>query len=178
MDFFIPSLLAIILAAIIVFAFLPRFAPIILLVLSAGLLTFGVYNHYSLFQQEYRYSTWQDGLKEYGPAVVIGAIVLFLIGFIMSFFGGVSVPVPEMPSMPAMPAMPELPEMPNVPAVLNNVVNTAVNAMNTVKNAVMPGPGANAEIVASVPQNQRNRNAAAAPALKRNNIRPSFFEEI
>jgi hypothetical protein len=184
MDFFLPSLIVLILSGIIVFAFLPRMAPIILLLMSAGLLGFGIYHHYKIFEDEYRFSTWQDQLKMYAPGVVIGVTVLFLIGFILSFFGGPSVPVPNIPAMPSMPEIP--------------MVNTVKNMLNI---SAPPTPEAEvAEVVepvaaaapvapepAPVPAVARLNNRINNRIINRTNnaninrirgIRPSFIEEI
>jgi hypothetical protein len=171
MEFFLPSLIVLILSAIVVFVFLPRMAPFVLLLLSAGLLGFGIYHHYSLFKDEYRFSTWQDQLKIYGPGALIGVIVLFLVGFILSFFGGASMPVPSVPSMPEMPSMPEIPPASEVfNNVTNTVTNTVTNAINRVNNAFNRNGAAGNSNNAN--RNRLVRNAAAK------NIRPSFFEEI
>jgi hypothetical protein len=181
MDFFLPSLIVLILSAIIVFTFLPRLGPIILLLMSGGLLGFGIYHHYSLFENEYRFSTWQDQLKIYGPGVVIGVTVLFLIGFILSFFGGPSVPVPPMPEMPEMPNIQESAPVQAAVNTFNSVKNTVENTFNSLlnrnesnnmnRNRATPAPEpVPAPASVATPVNNRNRN--------RRNIRQSFFEEI
>ena len=166
-------------------------APIVLLLVSGALLGFGIYHHYTIFQDEYRFSTWQDQLKIYGPGVVIGATVIFLIGFILSFFGGPSVPIPPMPEMPEMPAV--LTEATPVQAVFN----TLNNITNNVRNTFMPEEAATAPATAPAPVpvttnninvNKRNSAVNATQPLppvqpqnmnkNRKNIRQSFFEEI
>ena len=64
---------------IVSFAVAPNLSPIILAVLSIALLVFGVYHHYNMFASEYRLSTWQESLKIYAPAIMIGAIIIFII---------------------------------------------------------------------------------------------------
>jgi predicted PurR-regulated permease PerM len=196
MEFFIPSLITLIIAGIVVFVFIPRFAPILLLIISAVLLGVGVYHHYTLFEGEYRYSTWQESLKQYGPAIIIAAVVIFLVTYILSFFGGVSVPIPEVPSipeMPAMPTMPTMPEMPEIPSVedvatnignkvsnvFNNIKNTATNVFNRRNEDLYPDRDLDRN-----PNRNRNRNMPNMPVPRNNQpnrknmIRPSFIEEL
>ncbi len=123
-----PSFLIVILAAVIVFTVLPRFGPLILTLISIGLLSFGVYHHWSLFKREYTDATWYDSMtiKYLAPALLLGITFLFILGYILSFFGS-GVPVP---------AMPEVEETVNtVTENINNMANGAVeNITSTVRN--------------------------------------------
>ena len=75
-----------------------------------------------MFASEYRLSTWQEGLKLYAPAVMICAIILFIIYGMISLFTGVKVPVPTLPNI----------EMPNT----NSLTNSMINAYNTASNSM------------------------------------------
>ena len=79
MEFFLPSILVLLVAAAIVFFVIPRFGPLVLAVVSLVLLGIGIYNHYSMFQNEYRLSTWQLGAVAYAPYILIGAVILMII---------------------------------------------------------------------------------------------------
>jgi len=79
MEFFLPSILFLLVAAAIVFFVIPRFGPLVLAVVSLVLLGIGIYNHYSMFQNEYRLSTWQLGAVAYAPYILIGAVILMII---------------------------------------------------------------------------------------------------
>jgi len=79
MEFFLPSILVLLVAAAIVFFVIPRFGPLVLAVVSLVLLGIGIYNHYSMFQNEYRLSTWQLGAVAYAPYLLIGAVILMII---------------------------------------------------------------------------------------------------
>jgi hypothetical protein len=79
MEFFLPSILFLLVACGIVFFVIPRFGPLVLAVVALILLGLGVYNHYSLFQSEYRMSSWQYGAVAYAPYIMIGALVLSII---------------------------------------------------------------------------------------------------
>ena len=83
MEFFLPSILFLLVACGIVFFVIPRFGPLVLAIVSLVLLGLGVYNHYSLFQTEYRLSTWQMGAVAYAPYIMIGALVLSIILYLL-----------------------------------------------------------------------------------------------
>jgi hypothetical protein len=82
MEFFLPSILFLLIAAAIVFFVIPRFGPLVLAIVSLVLLTIGMYNHYTLFQNEYRASTWQLGLVAFAPYIMIGVVILMIIMYL------------------------------------------------------------------------------------------------
>ena len=79
MEFFLPSILFLLISAAIVFFVIPRFGPLVLAVVSLVLLTIGMYNHYTLFQNEYKASTWQLGLVAFAPYIMIGVVLVMII---------------------------------------------------------------------------------------------------
>lgn len=83
MEFFLPSILFLLVACGIVFFVIPRFGPLVLAGISLILLILGIYNHYSIFQTEYRLSTWQSGMIGYAPYVMIGSLVLAIILYLL-----------------------------------------------------------------------------------------------
>lgn len=124
MEFFLPGLAALLIAALIVFLVLPRLGAPILAVLSILLLAYGVYNHIQLFSSEYAYSTWQDRLKFFAPFVMIGGLILMILFYITYLVGS--------QGTSALPAT-------NVPvnnAQIVEAVNTMNDAANTVATAV------------------------------------------
>jgi phage-related protein len=125
MEFFIPGVFLLLMSMLVTYLLVPHLTPFITAILSIVFLTFGVYTHYTMFESEYRLSTWQDGLKIYAPAVMIIAIILFIIYGIIALFTGVSVPIPSLPEfeMPAMPAM-------------NSITNSLKNTYNNVRNNI------------------------------------------
>jgi len=94
-------------------------------IMSIIFLTFGVYTHYRIFSSEYRLSTWQDGFKMYAPALMMIAIILFIIYGIIALFTGVNVPVPSMPEF----------EMPAANTVTNTIMNVYNNAAKNISEA-------------------------------------------
>jgi hypothetical protein len=126
MELFIPSLFAIVLAALIVMYALPRLSPVVLGILALVLLVLAAYNHYTFFGAEYHISTWQLPLVQYAPYIMIGLLVVFMLFFIINFIGTGS-------SAAAAPiaAMNE-----SVNKVANTAATNVVNAVNTIVNNV------------------------------------------
>jgi hypothetical protein len=100
MELFLPSLLIILLAAIVVFTVIPKFAPMTLTIISIVLLVLGVGHHYKLFKDEYRLSTWQTS-SFIAPALVLGVALFFILGYLLSYFGS-GVPIPTIPNIPSV----------------------------------------------------------------------------
>lgn len=125
MEFFLPSLAALLIAALIVFLIIPRLGAPVLAVLSIGLLAYGVYNHIQLFSSEYRYSTWQDRLKFYAPFVMVAGLivaVLFYLSYIFGTQGAAALPASNIPSNTV------------VNATVNNAKEVAGNAATKIGN--------------------------------------------
>lgn len=165
MELFIPSLVAIILAAVIVMFLLPRLSPIILGVVALVFLVLAAYQHFTFFGNEYANSTWQLPLVTYGPYLLLGGLVLFLIFFIVNFIGTgsteVTAPVQKM----------------------NEAVNRVVEQIPTVQeatDAVRAGTN-NALKAIGMGNNQRapnvnrpSNNSYVAPNAGRTNNIPRF----
>jgi hypothetical protein len=170
MELFIPGLLLFLVSVAISFAIAPRFTPLIVALLSLGFLTYGVYNHYKMFAAEYRLSTWQDSLKHYAPAIMIGAIILFIIYAILAFFTKGAVPVPALPNVSA----------PNENTATNSIVNSLNQLGNTLTN------NRNTNVINNVNNqiNNANKNRNNVLGLnnnqnkKNNNLSRSFLETI
>jgi hypothetical protein len=137
MEFFIPGLVLFLISIGISFAIVPKFTPLIAAVLSIVFLTFGVYQHYKMFAYEYRLSTWQDNLKMYAPAIMIGATILFVIYAILALFTKGAVPVPPMPNVPS----------------INEATNQITNSLNKIANTVTGN-----NIINNANQNKANNN--------------------
>ena len=175
MEFFIPGLLLFLLFLVIAFFVVPRATPMIAAVLSIIFLSYGVYEHYQLFAAEYRLSTWQESLKIYAPALMIAAIIIFIIYFILSLGTGASVPIPSMPNV-------DLPTMNEIATNISNTYNNATNAitnglnMNTNKNK----NNNNSLINTLMGNNNAKNNNAKVNNTKKNNsgFRTSILEAL
>lgn len=117
MEFFLPSILFLLVACGIVFFVIPRFGPLVLAVASLVLLGLGIYNHYSMFESEYRLSSWQMGATAYAPFLMIGALVLGIVLYLLYL-----VPVSGTPNNVETPSLP--------PA--NTATNPLTEGVNTV----------------------------------------------
>jgi hypothetical protein len=155
MEFFIPGLLLFLVSIAVSFALAPRFTPLVIALLSIAFLAYGVYDHYKIFKAEYRLSTWQDSLKVYAPAIMIGAIILFIIYAILAFFTKGAVPVPAVPNVTE----------PNE----NSATNQIVNGLNKIANVF--GNNKNTNVVNQVNNqiNNVNKNRNNLLGLNNNN---------
>lgn len=129
MELFIPSVLILLLAAAVIFFVLPRFGAPVLALISVGLLAFGVYQHMNSFGTEYRLSTWQQGLVNYAPYVMIGGLLL-VVAFYLLTISSLGKPTTTAPDMPDMPTINEMPSP-----------NTATNAVTAGVNNALKGIG-------------------------------------
>lgn len=99
---FIPSLVVIVLGAIVVFFILPKAAPYTLGVMAVLLFGVGLYQHYSTFPYEYSGGNFRDTLKDYAPFLMLLATILGLVIGVKVAFG--DNPPTLAASMPALPA--------------------------------------------------------------------------
>jgi len=116
MEYFLPSIAALLIAALIVFLILPRLGASALVGLSVVLLIFCLYNHYKLFGSEYRYSTWQEQLKSYAPFFMYGSltvVILLYLGYLFNKEGPSMIPASNISDQPK-----------NIVESVNNTVNT------------------------------------------------------
>ncbi len=158
MEFFIPGLCLFIISIIVTFIISPKITPIVAAILSIVFLIYGVREHYELFASEYRLSTWHEGLKIYAPAVMIIAIILFIIYGIFGFFTTGKVPVPALPNI-NLPTPNTTTE--SIIESLNSVANSLSNTANNILSLNNNSNG-------SLNKNKKNGN----------NISRSFLETI
>lgn len=153
MELFFPSVLALLLAAAIVFFVLPRFGPAVLALVALGLLGFGLYQHRSLFGNEYRLSTWRLQGMAYAPYIMVGVVLVFIALYLLNLspLGRTNTTAPVMPEVPTVAEMPPANTATNsVTAGLNNALKAAAgvvgaaNATNATNNKGALAPVANA----------------------------------
>jgi predicted PurR-regulated permease PerM len=167
MELFIPGLLLFFCVIVFSFLMIPRFTPLVVAIVSIVVLVFAVQQHYNMFEEEYRLSTWQESFKMYAPAIMIIAIILFIIYSILTLFTKGSVPVPSLPSMPvASPDSITGQLSTTLNKVATSVGNTSSNLLSGVKSVVnrSASPLVNAKV------NGMNR--------PRTNLSRSFFETL
>ena len=118
------------LAVTVVFFVIPRFGPLTLAVVALILLVLGVYQHISQFGTDYRLSTWQLGLMEYAPQVLMGGLILVIIFFLMYLLPTSSATTPNAVTMPTVESMPPAETSTNlVTGTINRALNTASNVI-------------------------------------------------
>lgn len=130
MELFLPSVLALLLAAAIVFFVLPRFGPAVLALVSLGLLAFGLYQHRTLFGSEYRLSTVRLDAMTYAPYIMVGGVLLFIVLYLLNIspLGQGNTTAPVMPDVPTVAEMPPANTATNaVTAGVNNALKAATN---------------------------------------------------
>jgi hypothetical protein len=123
MEFFVPGLTIFLLTIIFTIFVAPKATPMIAAILALVFVTYGVYDHYRLFQNEYRLSTWQNTFKIYLPYIMVSSIIIYAIFSMLAFFTGGAVPIPSMPAV-------EAPSMESVTNSLNTAVNSIANTTN------------------------------------------------
>lgn len=96
MEFFLPSVLVIMLAFFVSgYFFLSRYSPIVLGVMALLLLLFTIYNHYSFFATEYRIMTWADTAKQFAPTLLVALVIVMTIGYMLFASGIKSIGMPS-----------------------------------------------------------------------------------
>jgi len=133
MELFIPSILALVIAAAIVIFVLPRLSSVVLGSLALVFVIIAAYQHYNFFYTEYRQSTWQMPLVEYAPYLLLGGLVLFLIFFSINFVGTNTTAQAAAPLVAMNAAVNRVAnQAPTVAGVTNAVTNAANNALKAV----------------------------------------------
>jgi len=131
MELFLPSILVIIFAALVIMILIPNFSPLIIVILSAVLLTASTYQHFQFFWNEYQQSTWQTNLKIFAPGIIIAAVFLYI--FIV---GGSYIASGAMPQMPAMELPPASTATNSVTSAINNSMSAITGATNSIANSI------------------------------------------
>jgi hypothetical protein len=133
MELFLPSILLLIIAAVIVMFVIPRLSPVILGSLALVFLLIAGYQHYKIFGTEYHQSTWQipllEGAWSYAPYILVGILILFLLFFVVNFIGTSSTEAAA-----PIQAMNQA-----IEKVMNTAPPSVAQAANTVKNTINRG---------------------------------------
>ena len=86
MEFYIPSLFIVLLAAIFLVIVLPQLSPLILTIVCTLLLVWGIANHYTLFSNEYRNMNWTNTATTAGPYIILFLVIGLSLGYIILLF--------------------------------------------------------------------------------------------
>ena len=82
----IPSLLILVLSALVIFVILPKMAPYTIGGLALALFALGLWQNYSMFPYEYKSTMLIQTFKEYAPfvmltAVIVGGMIAILVAY-------------------------------------------------------------------------------------------------
>jgi hypothetical protein len=81
MNLLIPGLGLTLLLVAMSFSFAAKLAPILLLAGSTVLLFYAYNLHRTQFENDYKNSTWQKGLKSFGPLIMVGIVIVLAYGY-------------------------------------------------------------------------------------------------
>jgi len=96
MEFYLPSFFLVLLAFLISFMVIPRSTPLILAVIAGVALVAALYNHSALFSMEWQRMATTSQIGKYAPIILVGAVVVFSIGFILlSWSSGKGITLPS-----------------------------------------------------------------------------------
>jgi uncharacterized protein involved in response to NO len=101
MEFFLPSLLLMLIAFLVSVYIVPSFTPAVIAVVAIILLVLGVYNHYVTFSSEYNVMQWADTGRQIAPTLITGLVIVLMGGYIIYMFSSKG----GMPSLPSFSAV-------------------------------------------------------------------------
>jgi hypothetical protein len=133
MEFFLPSLLIVILALVIIFGLFPQMTPFMLALFAGLALVFAIYHHRATFKQDYETMTWTTAASTAAPYVLVGTVVALSIGYLIYLLGAgkkTSLPLPPSSIPP--------------PETATNILTSAI------------GKGLNATGLANISSNRSN----------------------
>ena len=167
MELFIPSLIVLILSALVFFYILPRLSPYVLGVLAFAMFGLGIWQHYSMFPYEYRMSMVTDMMQAYSGFIMLLAVIFVGIFSILMLHGENAPAASDMLSDIKMPTVfsGNSKSIFNVPANSNNngISGVIGNVGKTVSNAFKPK---NNNVLGSMFGNTGKTNFLASPSFK------------
>jgi uncharacterized protein involved in response to NO len=122
MEFFLPSLLLMLIAFLVSVYIVPTFTPAVIAVVAIILLILGVYNHYVTFSSEYNVMQWADTGRQIAPTLITGLVIVLMGGYIIYMFSSKG----GMPSLPSFSAASPPPNTATNP--LTQGIGNALNA--------------------------------------------------
>jgi hypothetical protein len=155
MELFVPGLIILIIAGFYVFLVLPRLGPMVLAVVSLLALVLAGINHYSMFYNEYKMSTWQYTLAAYTPWVILGFALITMLSAIVFMFTG-SEGASKVMNAVSTPM-----------EAIQAAVGNSVNSMPSANSATNPLTAALNSVVNNVagPKNNKSNTSNTSPSL-------------
>lgn len=142
MELFIPTLLVLLLAALVCLFILPRLSPYILGMVAFSMLILGIWQNYKTFPHEYGFIN--KVIKDYSGFVLVMLIIIVTLGGINRYQGASSSPLNLIPTI-SMPSLSGSKSIFNIsgtgsPLSINSAANSVYNVLNgtatTVSNAL------------------------------------------
>jgi len=97
MEMFLPSVFLMLVAYLFTITFIPKLSHLVILVGAIAFIAITVFNHYSMFSNEYKIMTWADTAKQFAPTVMIILVIALMGGYLMymsSTGKGATLPMP------------------------------------------------------------------------------------
>jgi hypothetical protein len=129
MEFFLPSLLLMLVAFFVSTYVIPRFTPAVIAVCAIILLFLGLYNHYMTFPDEYNVMQWATTGQQIAPTLLTGLVIVLMGGYIIYMFttkGG----MPSLPSMSSTAPPPNTATNPLTQAIGTGLANMGATNVN------------------------------------------------
>ena len=133
MEFYIPSLFIMILAAIVALVVIPQFKPMILAMFATLCLILAIYNHASLFSNEYTNASWVSTGTLVVPYIIIMFVIVLSLGYIILLVSRGKAPTLSMPSANIPP--PESATNIMTRAIGTGLVNTGIANVGPIDNS-------------------------------------------
>jgi amino acid permease len=130
-----------------------------------------------MFASEYRLSTWPEKMKIYAPAIMIGAIIIFIIYAILAFFTKGAVPVPPIPNI-TLPTPSTITDsiVDSLNTVANSLTNKSNNVLANINKSIDKVNANRTNLLNSIMGNTRTENKNKNK--NENNLSRSFLETI
>jgi hypothetical protein len=164
MELFLPGLFVLVITAFFAFLVVPRIGPTILAIVSLIALIAAGVHHINLFYSEYRLSTWQQGLADAAPWVVLATAIIFIIASIGVLFSNRMTGASNTPMASIQNAISN--SMASTPSAstATNPITAAINStLTTIGNA---GAAVGNTVSKAVSGNKKNNSYLGFPASR------------
>ena len=93
MELYLPSLLVLVIAALLIFVILPYLSPIVLVIVATLMLAITGYYHSAIFAEDYATVSWQQVTYSSAGPFLLAMTVLLMLGFGLNFISGATSPI-------------------------------------------------------------------------------------
>ena len=142
MEFFLPTVFLLLVAYLFTMMVIPKMSHIVILVAAAVFIAITVYNHYSLFADEYKVMTWVDTARQFAPTLLILLVIALMGGYIL-YISTTGKGSPNLPMPPASIPPPETATNYVTQAIGQGLVAAGATPVNKSANVRTNAPVAN-----------------------------------